>query len=89
MNTDLRSIGRVDRKLRECMRLRWLKEHPKLWMGYPPAAQPSSHDREPRKREIVDGLKAAGLISEKTYTEDVNVSKMVQRLREKLAKGEI
>lgn len=64
-----RKRGRWASTVRE--RVDWLRARPELYRGW-------QGERDPRQRQIVEALRAAGLISKTTYWKDVHVDALVR-----------
>lgn len=82
------------RKQQRAKRIKWLLEHQQLWEGYPYQDPLGRIEyRDPRDKEIVEAMKAEGLISKRTYWPDVNLFSLIaeaRRLRrDRIIKGSV
>jgi len=55
-------------------KLTWLLNHQDLWEGWEELG-------DPRKREIFDLMVKEGLVSEKTYWRDLNLTRLINEAR--------
>lgn len=62
---------------RQCDAVKFLRENPKLWVGWEPNYLNCDH----KWRVIAEELKRIGIYSTSTYWKDIRVDKLISRMR--------